>query len=426
MTKDKLFIRNNKTLEINEESISNMIKAITSFLIKNKEVDNNSKIEKSIFNFENLNQISLNEYLSNLKGIISDNSYREKEEDPYIQTNNLPQQYIPPPKLDLIEYENITKNVNSIFEVKNPIIKDTELQNFMKIFKIQKDKISISLLEKIFKPNLGTKYILTNTGTNVDMNEVRKFFHIPTINPKIYRELEENYVRNYGITVIIDSSNSCFGPLSIKHTWQTIQILLNSFSSIDLNCFDLIISGNPNPRIICSEKNTLDILDENSKLWPILFDMINKDIKVTDLASAIRAAYNLNILRKSEHPNFIFVITDGLFSLSEKSRIVENINYCILKEINIIGIGVGISPFGIEKLFPNIVFSMNPDKLIQGISLCLSKITSDNRIKTLVSEEKIEYNDSNIIELKENPKYYELKKELLAIPIILKNKNIFK
>ena len=53
-----------------------MIKAITSFLIKNKEVDKNSKIEKSIFNFENLNQMSLNEYLSNLKGIISDNSYR--------------------------------------------------------------------------------------------------------------------------------------------------------------------------------------------------------------------------------------------------------------------------------------------------------------------------------------------------------------
>ena len=53
MTKDKLFIHNNKTLEINEESISNMIKAITSFLIKNKESDNISKIEKSIFNFEN-------------------------------------------------------------------------------------------------------------------------------------------------------------------------------------------------------------------------------------------------------------------------------------------------------------------------------------------------------------------------------------
>ena len=131
----------------------------------------------------------------------------------------------------------------------------------MKIFKNKKEKKSISLLEKIFRPNLATKYILTDTGTNVDMNEFRKFFHIPTINPKIYKELEENYVRNHGIAVIIDSSNSWFGPLSIKHTWQSIQKILNSFGSIELNCFDLIISGNPNPRIICSEKNSLEILD---------------------------------------------------------------------------------------------------------------------------------------------------------------------
>ena len=78
----------------------------------------------------------------------------------------------------------------------------------MKIFKNKKEKKSISLLEKIFRPNLATKYILTDTGTNVDMNEFRKFFNIPTINPKIYKELEENYVRNHGIAVIIDSSNS--------------------------------------------------------------------------------------------------------------------------------------------------------------------------------------------------------------------------
>ena len=185
---------------------------------------------------------------------------------------------------------------------------------------------------------------------------------------------------------------------------QSIQTILNSFGSIELNCFDLIISENPNPRIICSEKKSLEILDENSKFRPILFDMVNKDNKSIDLASAIRAAYNLNILRKSQHSNFIFVITNGSFSLSEKRSIVENINYCILKEINIIGRGVCISPFGIKKLFPNIVYSMNPDRLIQEISLCLSRITSNNRIKTLVSEEKIEYNDSNIIELRENPK----------------------
>ena len=121
-----------------------MTKIITSVLIKNKENDNNGKIEKSIFDFENLNQISLDEYLSNLKRIISDNSYREKEEEPYIQTINLPQQYILPPKLDLIEYKNITKNINSILEIKKPVIINAELQKFMKILNNKKEKKYIS------------------------------------------------------------------------------------------------------------------------------------------------------------------------------------------------------------------------------------------------------------------------------------------
>jgi hypothetical protein len=33
-------------------------------------------------------------------------------------------------------------------------------------------------------------------------------------------------------------------------------MLLSPFGAIDLPCFDLIISGNPNPIIVYSEKNT--------------------------------------------------------------------------------------------------------------------------------------------------------------------------
>jgi len=79
-------------------------------------------------------------------------------------------------------------------------------------------------------------------------------------------------------------------------------MLLSSFGAIDLPCFDLIISGSPNPYILCSEKNTLDILSEKSKLWPILFELLFNNSENTDLASAIRAAYNLHNSRKTDHP----------------------------------------------------------------------------------------------------------------------------
>ena len=191
-----------------------------------------------------------------------------------------------------------------------------------------------------------------------------KYFLNPTPNPKIYRELGDGFIRNYGVTVIIDSSISCFSPISNQHTWTTIQVLLSSIGSIDLPCFDLIVSSNPKPYVICSEKNYLDILSEKAQIWPILFGLLNRKIKNTDLASAIKTGYNLHNLRKADHPDFLFVVTDGLFSLSETKRIINNVIFCMKKGLNVFGIGVGISPFGIEKLFPNIIYSLNPDKLI--------------------------------------------------------------
>lgn len=83
---------------------------------------------------------------------------------------------------------------------------------------------------------------------------------------------------------------------------------------------DLIISGNLNPYVIFSEKNSLDILSEKSPIWPILFDLLNKNVTNTDLASAIKATYNLHNSRKTEHPDFLFVITDEIFTSSETQR----------------------------------------------------------------------------------------------------------
>jgi len=44
----------------------------------------------------------------------------------------------------------------------------------------------------------------------------------------------------------------------------------------------------------------------------------------------------------------------------------------MIKGINIVGIGVGIYPCGIKNLFPNVIYSKNPYKLIQGIASCFS------------------------------------------------------
>jgi len=149
--------------------------------------------------------------------------------------------------------------------------------------------------------------------------------------------------------------------------------------------------------------------------------LLNKNIKNTDLASAIKAAYNLHNSRKSEHPDFLFVVTDGLFSSSsEVQRIVKNVYFCMMKLLNIFGIGVGISPFGIEQLFPSVIYSLNPDKLIQGIASCFSGASLTNvTMKMNVSGIKVKFDDNNITDSQKNPLYKELKNELMNIPVEL-------
>ncbi len=136
------------------------------------------------------------------------------------------------------------------------------------------------------------------------------------------------------ITEWFGNSCLCFSPLSIQHLWSIILILLNTLGSIDLPCFDLIV----------------DILSEKSQIWLFLFDLLYNNIKNTNLALLIRVAYNLHNARKFELTDFLFVITDFLFSKFEINRFVENANFYLVKGINIFGIGVGVSPFGIEQL----------------------------------------------------------------------------
>ena len=422
MSKEKLYIQKGNVYEINEEYLLIYIKAILNVLRRYKEKDNNDKIEKAIFELKKLNNIPSKENLKNLSNIVIDNFLREIKEEPYAKKIKLPQIQEAVEKLGKNEIKEISKNIGSIMKVSEQINTENknEIRNFMKLFKISKEKINLSILDLIFKPNLPTQSILTDVGSHIDVNELIKYFLNPTPNPRIYRELGDGFIKNYGVTVIIDSSVSCFSPLCNQHTWKTIQVLLSAIGAIDLPCFDLIVSGNPNPYVICSEKNSLDILSEKSPIWPILFDQLNKNIKNTDLASAIKAAYNLHNLRKTEHPDFLFVITDGLYSSSEIKRIIKNVIFCVNKGLNVFGIGVGFAPFGIENLFPNVVYSLNPDKLIQGIASCFSGTYSNNsKMKLNYSKLKIKINDSNIEDSQKNPIYKKLKNELINIPVEL-------
>ena len=398
----------NNFIEINYNIIQDYIKFLLNILKRDIKMDINNNV-KDIFEIEKCQNIQLTNYLFYLNNIISDNSLSELNENVYIKKIKLPKDKdIHEIELNNKEIKEIEKNIGSTMKLKIQI-KDEEksqIKKFVKLFKIEKERIiNLSSLEALFKQKILIQEILSNENLNIDINKSKENIKDENINCRV--------------TVIIDSSSSCFSPLCSNHTWSTLQILFSALGEIDIPLFNLIVTGNPNPYIICLEKNTLEIFSEKSQVWPILFDLLGKNNKQTDLASAINSVikyHNYHKLKNSLNPEFLYIITDGLFSLSEKKRIIKNVNLCVNERINVIGVGVGIAPFGIENLFPNIVYSRNPNKLIPGL-VSWDFWNTDFNLYMRDPFIKICLNNDDIINYQKYPVYKDLKEELINIPV---------
>ena len=313
------------------------------------------------------------------------------------------------------EHQNkIIKNIYS----KNTIEK---IDDFTRKFKEKKENINLSSLDLIFKPNLPTQYVLSTKGSIIDMDAFFKYFLNPTPNPMFYRELEGGFIKNYGITVVIDTSLSCLNYFTYEHYLDTIRILLSIFSFSELPYFDLVVTGFPNPIVICSEMSTSNALNEKSSLWANLYSSLIP-IQESDLASAIKVAFDLNNIRRSESTNFIFVVTDGLFSIIEQKVIFEKVKMCENRGINVFGIGVGISPKGLENIFTNIIFAQNPYQLINAIAGFFGEMNCPckDMPNTEIISNIYNYRPSSetLTNLKEKPVFYKLKEYLSKILFI--------
>ena len=130
----------------------------------------------------------------------------------------------------------------------------------VKEFKEKRERMKLNPMNIIFKPNLPTQAILCEEGTHLDITELIKYSINKVPNPRLYREIRDGFVKNYGISIVIDTSISCLNELCLIHTIQTIRILLSAISYDNIPCLDIIISRVKEPIILCSEKSGNEIL----------------------------------------------------------------------------------------------------------------------------------------------------------------------
>ena len=419
------FVTLTKTCIKEINNLDKLVENLSKVLLRETNPMNKNKTPKSKAKFnidKSKSEILSQDYINIFKQLLNDNYFIKEEFDElYIKKNKMPIIF-DNQKDDKKDFKELCLNTGKIFQYNN-LTPETQKRIILlaKLFKEKKEKIKTTSMNIIFKPNLPTQAILVEEGTHLDITELIKYSINKVPNPKLYREIRDGFIKNYSVSIVLDTSISCLNESCITHTFQTLRVLLNALSYDNIPCLDIVVTSDKYPIVLSSEKSANEILNEKSHFWAALLSCLEGESS-SDLASAIKAAYNLIRARRKEYTNYIFVLTDGLYNVSERDRIIEVVNSCFSKNMNLFGIGVGIYPKGIEKLFPQIIYSQNPSKLIDGISLFFGDISSYKNIEMksfakTIELEQIKDNCKKIEEDINNPKFKNLKKLLADIII---------
>ena len=145
----------------------------------------------------------------------------------------------------------------------------------------------------------------------------------PSPDPMIYLEEKGGMIRNYSVSLILDTSYSCFNPLSTPFSLQTLRLMLSTLTSIDLPSFDFVLSRQKEPEILCSNLSSVRAINPKSTLWESLLSILDHPCSKSDLASAIETVFDLKRMRSSEYTSYLFILTDGLYQENEYKRYEE-------------------------------------------------------------------------------------------------------
>ena len=84
---------------------------------------------------------------------------------------------------------------------------------------------------------------------------------------KIWLEKNKGLKRDYRVSVIIDSSISCFNEQMRPHSINTVLAVLRMLSLVEIPYFDLIIATDSKPIVLVCGNDTTNCLNFKSNLW---------------------------------------------------------------------------------------------------------------------------------------------------------------
>ena len=354
-------------------------------------------------------------YINKLSSDYQDiNLYFSQEDKVFVQIN---QREKPTQKINL-------NNINIINCYGAKVSENSSnCESFLKRFDNNLPAYNQKLVDDMFPPNKPTLYAPSNKGTKLNFSGLLNFFITNGQDDKIWLEKKDRLKKDYRVSIIIDSSRSCFNKDSFHHSFSVIKSLFNIIYYSKIPFFDLVIATNREPLIICSGQDS-NILNNKSFIWPSIISEIyeEKTYESTDIScnlfDAIYIALQIKIQQTSKK-FFCFVLTDGIFNESYKNELKNLCSFCEYSQINLFGIGIGLYPEGLPDIFSKCLWA--PD--IKYFSQALS---------SMIKNEKIFSNEFNLNFENDNKRFnlyndmVKCIKELNEHKFVhLKNKNLY-
>ena len=225
----------------------------------------------------------------------------------------------------------------------------------------------LEYMEFIFIPNKPSMYSPSTKGTRLYLIGLINFIITRGQDNKIWLEKNKGLKKDYRVSIIIDSSISCFNeynrPLSVK----AVLVILRLLSLIEIPFLDIIISTPKDPIVLSCGNDTTNSLNSKSNLWVNILAQLTHNEEGCNLLSALQLVYKLKSMNNTKK-YYTFILTDGMFDKDESEQIQDYISFLEESYIDVFGIGLGYYPEGIKRLFSKCVWSLNPFMILKAIS----------------------------------------------------------
>ena len=229
-------------------------------------------------------------------------------------------------------------------------------------------EMKLEYIEFVFPPNKPTLYSPSTKGSKLYLMGLINFCITHGQDNKIWLEKNRGLKKDYRVSVIIDSSISCFNDFMRPHSIKTVLAVLRMLSLVEIPFFDLIIATSNKPIVLSCGYDTINSLNPKSDLWNLVLEQLTHNENGCNLLNALKVSYKLKSMN-SVKKWYCFVLTDGMFEQNEVYEIQDYVSFCEESYIDVFAIGLGYYPEGIKKIFDKCLWCLNPFMILKAMTV---------------------------------------------------------